>query len=165
MSSGSSGKEDEYENVELLEDYYTVEKILDKKRIGSTWKYKVKWEGYSEDECTWEPAYNLANVKDLLEDFEKKYNKNNKNKKQRTEKSINNISDSQGASSLSNMIPEEFNYNDITYSDGINSIKNESEKKFIRNDTKSNLDGLLPLNENIKDNNENIINGNIYNNV
>ena len=59
-----------FEKVEVLEEEYIVEKILDKKKMNGIYKYKVKWEGYSENECTWEPRENLSNVKYLIEEYE-----------------------------------------------------------------------------------------------
>jgi len=38
---------------------FTVEKILDKRREGRRIFYYVKWEGYGEDQATWEPLSNL----------------------------------------------------------------------------------------------------------
>ena len=57
---------------ELLNDGeygYEVERIVDhKRRYNSTW-YKVKWLGWG-DECnTWEPAKNLYNAKQLINDY------------------------------------------------------------------------------------------------
>ena len=57
--------------VKSSEDYYTVEKILEKKKVGKKTLYRVKWEGYSENECTWEPMANLKNVKDIVREFER----------------------------------------------------------------------------------------------
>lgn len=57
---------------------YEVEQVLEKKKFGSIWKYKVKWLGYSLEECTWEPKENLINVDDLLDDFEKEWLSKNK---------------------------------------------------------------------------------------
>ena len=37
----------------LMEETYAVEAILDKKRVGHAVRYKVKWENYTMDECTW----------------------------------------------------------------------------------------------------------------
>ena len=48
------------------EPMFTVEKILEKRKIKGVWKYKVKWEGYSEAESTWEPIENLSGVMPLL---------------------------------------------------------------------------------------------------
>ncbi len=60
-----------FEQVEVLEEEYNVEKILDKKKFGLVWKYKVKWEGYEkEEDLTWEPKENLRNVKFLIHEFE-----------------------------------------------------------------------------------------------
>ena len=41
------------------DEYYIVEKILDRKKEGKKFLYKVKWEGYPESSCTWEPLSNL----------------------------------------------------------------------------------------------------------
>jgi len=49
---------------------WVVEKILDKKKEGNKIKYKVKWKGFSLDECTWEPRSNLETVLDLITEFE-----------------------------------------------------------------------------------------------
>ncbi len=72
-----------FDKCEVLEDEYIVEKILDKRKINGSWKYKVKWEGYSEEECTWEPKENLKNVRYLIEEFE---SKNKDKEKAKTEK-------------------------------------------------------------------------------
>ena len=43
------------------EEQYTVEKILEKQEDDNgKLLYKVKWQGYSYEECTWEPLENLA---------------------------------------------------------------------------------------------------------
>lgn len=63
---------DEDRSNDAEESLYTVEKILDKRKIKGEWKYKVKWEGWSEKDCTWEPLENLNNVIYLVNDYEKK---------------------------------------------------------------------------------------------
>ena len=65
---------EKFENYEILEDYYVIEAILDKKRQKGVWKYKVKWEGYPMDQCTWEPQENLLNCKELFQKFEFEWN-------------------------------------------------------------------------------------------
>lgn len=62
------------------EEEWEVEAVLDSKLLhGKLW-YLVKWVGYSEAEKTWLPAANLANGKDLVEEFHKAYPENpNKN--------------------------------------------------------------------------------------
>jgi len=55
------------------QEFFEVEAILDKKKIGSKWKYLIKWVGWSMNDCTWEPLENL-NCNELVEEFEEKYN-------------------------------------------------------------------------------------------
>ena len=39
--------------MKSTDKYFTVEKILDKKRVGHITKYLIKWDGYSEQDNTW----------------------------------------------------------------------------------------------------------------
>lgn len=41
------------------EDVYDVERILAERVESGTTKYLVKWQGYLDDQCTWEPAENF----------------------------------------------------------------------------------------------------------
>lgn len=50
-----------------------MEKILDKRKDGRKTLYCVKWEGFSEKECTWEPLTNLQNVKEMVKEFDKNF--------------------------------------------------------------------------------------------
>lgn len=59
---------------------WLVEEILDKKTQGGKILYKVKWQGYTVDEATWEPAENVVYIKELIEDFENKHGKGSKPK-------------------------------------------------------------------------------------
>jgi len=61
---------EDYEDFVTQEDY-TVEKILAFKRYQGQKLYLVKWEGYPDEQCTWEPLVNLEGSKDLVQDFEK----------------------------------------------------------------------------------------------
>ena len=60
--------------------YYQVEEILDK-RINEKGKpeYKIKWEGYSIDESSWEPLSNLKNVIYMIDEFNKNHKDNSIN--------------------------------------------------------------------------------------
>ena len=51
-------------------DYYVVEEILQKRSAGKGhYEYKVKWQGYTIEEATWEPELNLSNVDDMVVAF------------------------------------------------------------------------------------------------
>jgi hypothetical protein len=65
--------ESEKENDGLFQ----IEKILDKSYDSKTkqYLYKVKWTGFPEEECTWEPKSNLVLAPKILKEFEKKFEK------------------------------------------------------------------------------------------
>ena len=50
---------------------YVVEGILDHRGSGRNRKYLVKWEGYHEDENTWEPISHLTNARDMVKEYER----------------------------------------------------------------------------------------------
>uniref|UniRef100_A0A0N5C1X7 Chromo domain-containing protein n=1 Tax=Strongyloides papillosus TaxID=174720 RepID=A0A0N5C1X7_STREA len=52
------------------EKEYVVEDILGHRVEGKEKYYKIKWEGYPESECTWEPAENINEI--LIKRYEKK---------------------------------------------------------------------------------------------
>ncbi len=49
---------------------FKVEKIIDSKQIGPKKYYLVKWDGYPQNQSTWEPTSNLQAVRNLIKDFE-----------------------------------------------------------------------------------------------
>ena len=66
------------------EAMYNVEKILDRRKAKNKLLYKIKWEGYPMNQCTWEPLENLKTVWELVEEYDKshpmKTNKKGSNK-------------------------------------------------------------------------------------
>lgn len=52
------------------EEFYEVEKILNKKVEKGIVYYLLKWVGYPESKSTWEPEYNLEGIKDMIESFQ-----------------------------------------------------------------------------------------------
>lgn len=53
------------------EEDYEVEKIIDKRGSGRSVEYLVKWKGWDlEEDHTWEPTKNLADVKEIVKEFE-----------------------------------------------------------------------------------------------
>ncbi|TMW66815.1 hypothetical protein Poli38472_014127 [Pythium oligandrum] len=58
---------------ETGEKTYVIEKLLEFRQVRRRREWLVKWEGYPEHECTWEPEKDLKHVShwaDLVEDFE-----------------------------------------------------------------------------------------------
>ncbi len=58
--------------VKKSDEDYDVEKIVNKKIVNGKLFYFVKWEGYSDEDNTWEPAKNLSHLDILIKRFEKK---------------------------------------------------------------------------------------------
>ena len=54
------------------EEEYEVEEILDSAIRNGKFKYYVKWKGYSDAECSWEPEENVKNAPDLVRKFHRK---------------------------------------------------------------------------------------------
>ena len=50
-------------------DEYEAEAILDFKRIRGRPYYLIKWNGYADEENTWEPDTNLTNCRELIHRF------------------------------------------------------------------------------------------------
>lgn len=62
------------ESKQLSENEYYVEKVIDKKVVDGEVRYLIKWEGWPEDESTWEPVENLDHIQNLIADFERERN-------------------------------------------------------------------------------------------
>lgn len=69
------------------EDYYEVEKILNRRRASNGFEYLVKWENFPESQSTWEPETHLDNVKWMVDRFNLKLQqKTGLNRKQEKQK-------------------------------------------------------------------------------
>merc|ERR1712226_1156280 len=62
------------------EEEYVVEKILDKRITAGKIQYLIRWEGYGEEENTWEPKENL-DCADLMKKFEADWKEKKDSKK------------------------------------------------------------------------------------
>lgn len=61
------GKAKKAKREEIFENVYVVERLVDKReydhwKLGTIVQYLVKWEGYSDNESTWEPEWNISEV-------------------------------------------------------------------------------------------------------
>ena len=63
-------KVQEYENLLTSQQNYEIEKILEKRVQKGKLQYFVKWKNF--DETTWEPLSHLQDVRDMIDEFEKK---------------------------------------------------------------------------------------------
>jgi hypothetical protein len=66
-------------------EYYNIEKILDRRKTGGKFEYKIKWEGYPMSESTWEPMKNLETAKELVEEYNRTHPIANSQKPVKTE--------------------------------------------------------------------------------
>lgn len=60
----------------MSQDYYNIEKILDRRRVNGKFEYLIKWEGFPTKDSTWEPIKNLENARPLLEEYDKAHSIN-----------------------------------------------------------------------------------------
>ena len=105
------------------EIFYIIEKILDRKKVKDKYQYLIKWQGYPEEDCTWEPIENLQYSLGLVKEYNKAHptKKNNFNKAKKTNNFLN--------KKRKNIINIEINDNEF-------QIKNkiEEKKNTLKND-------------------------------
>ena len=70
---------------------YIIEKILDRKKVKDKYQYLIKWQGYPEEDCTWEPIENLQYSLELVKEYNKTHptKQKNFNKVKKTKKFLN----------------------------------------------------------------------------
>lgn len=57
----------------VLDEEFEVERIVGKRNEEGVTQYKVKWSGYSSDDCTWEPIEHLAGCQELIDAYNKSH--------------------------------------------------------------------------------------------
>ena len=57
----------------LQDDEYEVERIVNRRLEGGRVLYKVKWNGFKDEESTWEPVEHLVGCQDLVDTYEKEH--------------------------------------------------------------------------------------------
>ena len=55
------------------EKEYKVEEIIDSRKRRGKLEYLVQWKGYTAEERTWEPAANVQNAPEKIDEYRKKY--------------------------------------------------------------------------------------------
>jgi hypothetical protein len=58
--------------VNVEQNIYEVEEVLDSKLVRNKLHYLVHWKGWPIEECTWEPVANLDSAKELVAKFHRK---------------------------------------------------------------------------------------------
>jgi hypothetical protein len=53
------------------EPEYEVERVIAKRLSRNSVEYLVQWKGYSTADCTWEPAANLSNAPQKVQEFKR----------------------------------------------------------------------------------------------
>ena len=149
-----------------MSNEYEVEKIVNKRIRNGKVEYKIKWAGYSMDECTWQPLKNLENITKMIENYNmnligKKEGKKNINKQllgkkkenpdknniikeiEKNENNINNFDNNQNDNQQNNIVNNEIINNNIIQ-DNVNSNNSNSENNNItyenQNDQKFYID-------------------------
>ena len=70
-ASGYSGSDhdSDHDNGSEEEKKFAVEKIMDMRFLGDDTEYRVRWEGYTAADDTWEPEANLQGIIHLISDY------------------------------------------------------------------------------------------------
>lgn len=107
------------------DESYVVEEVLDRELKDGILMYKVKWKGYSLNDCTWEPLENFDSF-DIIKKYEKKISKINSksNNKDNSKKKVKRVMFNE---SLNKVINEDTSFNPL-----ITPIKKEINEIEIK---------------------------------
>lgn len=111
------------------EERYIIEEILDRKVENGILTYKVRWKGYSLDECTWEPVENFDNLEAIKKYEKRQSTSNNKNKRNNTINTQSKEKKVQFDESLNKIINEENISNQI----GVTPMKHDIDNNNNNN--------------------------------
>ncbi len=135
-----------------MSDEYEVEKIVDKRIKNGKVEYKIKWVGYSMQECTWEPLKNLENIQKMIDDYNEKAHQKESQKKNSIEKFLGKKTDNPSSEHEKNNSIEN-NGKDI-----VNEEKNLSNINNLKSNFENNNNNDLKENNNNNNINENLNN-------
>ncbi len=140
---------------------YEIEKIIDKRiKLNGKVEYKIKWLGYGDSESSWEPADQLYNAKEAIEEYEKgnEFIKKDKNSVcEKKEKFLDKVL-IEKYSTENNSLDNSLNNNNVSHSNS-----NKDDVKEINSFDEKDYSITPKIEKNIDDNNESDYNCSIKN--
>ncbi len=156
---GKQNKKDiKHKNINLNEEEYEIEKILEKRIVKNKIEYLIKWKDYPESDNTWEPIENMDNAKRMISEFEKKL------KEKKTKNIINYFNEAK----LNNNMKKNYKIKSSkpirTYKtfENINTEEKQIQNDFIQKKRKNNKKDILPVEKSKENEKKKIINKMIY---
>jgi hypothetical protein len=142
---------------------YEIEKITDKRiKLNGKVEYKIKWLGYSDTESSWEPADQLYNAKEAIEEYEKgnqSTKKDNNSVCEKKEKFLDKVLIEKYSTENNSLDNESLNNNNVSH---LNSNKDETKESNAFDE--KDYSKTPKIKKNIDDSNENYHNCSIDNN-
>lgn len=142
---------------------YEIEKITDKRiKLNGKVEYKIKWLGYSDTESSWEPADQLYNAKEAIEEYEKgnqSTKKDNNSVCEKKEKFLDKVLIEKYSTENNSLDNESLNNNNVSH---LNSNKDDIKERNAFDE--KDYSNTPKIEKNIDDSNENYHNCSINNN-
>ena len=136
------------------EGFYTVEEILNRRKVKGKYEYLIKWKGYEDKNNTWESLDNLQNIISAIKKYDEIYELNYKKKPQKKQRKFLRRKRKNGGEKETNKSKNDLNMEQDGYPAPNIIIDNTIEKIIEITKEKGNLIASIQK----KDINGNIIN-------